>query len=68
MSNKTVLGSFLVGLIIEVMLVLSILKDEKLEVIFEFNGIGDWVIYDTGDSGFFSKEAVGVAALYSYGT
>lgn len=67
-SNKTVLGSFLVGLIMEVILVLSILKDEKLEVIFEFNGIGDWVIYDTGDSGFFSKEAIGVAALYSYGT
>lgn len=41
MSNKTVLGSFLVGLVIEVMLVLSILKDEKLEVIFEFNGMGD---------------------------
>nr|ATP01278.1 NADH dehydrogenase subunit 6 [Chaerephon plicatus] len=67
-SNKTVLGSFLVGLVMEVMLVLSILKDEKLEVIFEFNGMGDWVIYDTGDFGFFSKEAVGVAALYSYGT
>lgn len=52
----------------EILLVISLLKDEKLEIIFEFNGIGDWVIYDTGDSGFFSKEAVGVAALYSYGT
>ena len=35
---------------------------------FEFNGLGDWVIYDTGDSGFFSEEAMGIAALYSYGT
>lgn len=41
MSNKTVLGSFLVGLIIEALLVLSILKGEKLEVIVEFNDVGD---------------------------
>lgn len=26
------------------------------------------MIYDTGDSGFFSEEAMGIAALYSYGT
>nr|YP_009442831.1 NADH dehydrogenase subunit 6 [Tadarida latouchei]ATP01304.1 NADH dehydrogenase subunit 6 [Tadarida latouchei]QJF46872.1 NADH dehydrogenase subunit 6 [Tadarida latouchei] len=66
-SNKTVLGSFLVGLVMEIMVIFSVLKDEKLEVVFEFSGMGDWVVYDTGDSGFFSKEAVGVAALYSYG-
>lgn len=67
-SNKTVLGSFLVGLIIEVVLIFSILSGGDLEVVYEFNDIGDWVVYDTSDFGFFSKEAVGVAALYSYGT
>lgn len=66
-SNKTVLGSFLIGLVIEVVLVFSILKGDKLDTIFEFSGMGDWVVYDAGDSGVFSKEAVGVAALYSYG-
>lgn len=66
-SNKTVLGSFLIGLVIEVVLVFSILKEDKLDTIFEFSGMGDWVVYDAGDSGVFSKEAVGVAALYSYG-
>lgn len=39
-----------------------------MEVVLKFNGPGEWVIYDIGDSGFFSKEAVGVATLYSYGT
>lgn len=67
-SNKTVLGSFLVGLIIEVVLIFSMLSGGDLEVVYEFNDIGDWVVYDTSDFGFFSKEAVGVAALYSYGT
>lgn len=66
-SNKTVMGSFLIGLVIEVVLVFSILKGDKLDTIFEFSGMGDWVVYDAGDSGVFSKEAVGVAALYSYG-
>ena len=39
-----------------------------MEIVFKFNGIGDWVLYDTGDSGFFSEEDIGIAALYSYGT
>lgn len=66
-SNIVVLGSFVVGLFIEFLLVLYVLVGEKLEVIFEFNEVGDWAIYDTGDWGVFSKESIGVAALYSYG-
>nr|YP_004021850.1 NADH dehydrogenase subunit 6 [Rucervus eldii]ADO27635.1 NADH dehydrogenase subunit 6 [Rucervus eldii] len=67
-SNKTVLGAFVTGLLMEVMMVFYVLKDEEVEIVFQFNGLGDWVIYDTGDSGFFSEEAMGIAALYSYGT
>lgn len=67
-SNVVVLGSFIVGLVMEVVLVITVFKDDELGFIFEFNNMGDWVIYDTGDSGMFSKEVVGVAALYSYGT
>nr|YP_009442649.1 NADH dehydrogenase subunit 6 [Myotis riparius]ATO90427.1 NADH dehydrogenase subunit 6 [Myotis riparius] len=66
-SNMVVLGSFVVGLFMEFLLVLYVLAGEKLEVIFEFNEVGDWAIYDTGDWGVFSKESMGVAALYSYG-
>nr|UDH58766.1 NADH dehydrogenase subunit 6 [Mesoplodon mirus]UDH58779.1 NADH dehydrogenase subunit 6 [Mesoplodon mirus]UDH58792.1 NADH dehydrogenase subunit 6 [Mesoplodon mirus]UDH58805.1 NADH dehydrogenase subunit 6 [Mesoplodon mirus] len=67
-SNKVVLGAFLLGLMVEFLVVLCVLENEKMEFVFEFNGLGDWVIYDTGDSGFFSEEAMGIAALYSYGT
>nr|WNH35462.1 NADH dehydrogenase subunit 6 [Giraffa tippelskirchi tippelskirchi]WNH35488.1 NADH dehydrogenase subunit 6 [Giraffa tippelskirchi tippelskirchi] len=66
-SNKTVLGAFIVGLLMEFLMIYYVLKDEEVEIVFKFNGVGDWVIYDTGDSGFFSEEAMGIAALYSYG-
>nr|YP_008999773.1 NADH dehydrogenase subunit 6 [Nectogale elegans]AGH27157.1 NADH dehydrogenase subunit 6 [Nectogale elegans] len=69
-SNNTVLLTFLLGLIGEIVMVTYLLLDEedmKFEVVLNFNSEGDWVIYDTGESGIFSEEAVGVAALYSYG-
>lgn len=66
-SNKVVLGSFVFGLVMEIIVVLSVLKGEGLSVMLEFSGMGDWVIYDVGDPGVVSKEAAGVAALYSYG-
>ena len=68
LSNKAVLGAFVTGLLMEFFMVYYVLKDKEVEVVFEFNGLGDWVIYDTGDSGFFSEEAIGISALYSYGT
>ena len=68
LSNKAVLGAFVTGLLMEFFMVYYVLKDKEVEVVFEFNGLGDWVIYETGDSGFFSEEAIGIAALYSYGT
>nr|AAQ95095.1 NADH dehydrogenase subunit 6 [Ommatophoca rossii] len=67
-SNKVVLGAFVMGLLLELLFACYILKDDEVNIVFEFNGMGDWVIYDTGDSGFFSEEAMGIAALYSYGT
>nr|YP_010037181.1 NADH dehydrogenase subunit 6 [Galictis vittata]QQW47853.1 NADH dehydrogenase subunit 6 [Galictis vittata] len=69
-SNKAVLGAFIVGLLSELLIACYVLEgdDVEVEVVFKFNGAGDWVIYDTGDSGFFSEEAMGIAALYSYGT
>lgn len=66
-SNKVVLGSFVFGVIMETVLVLCVLKGNSVNIMFEFSDIGDWAIYDIGDSGVISKEAAGVAALYSYG-
>lgn len=67
-SSKTVLGAFVLGLVVEMVIAVYVLKGEEVELIFKFNGLGDWVIYDMGDSGLFSEEAVGIAALYSYST
>lgn len=66
-SNKVVIGAFISGLIVEVVFVLCVLNSEELKGLFELNGMGDWVIYSVEDSGVFSKEVMGVAALYSYG-
>nr|ATO90350.1 NADH dehydrogenase subunit 6 [Eptesicus fuscus] len=67
-SNMAVLGSFIIGLIMEAVLVLYALFGEELELIFEFNEMGDWAVYDAGNLDFISQETVGVAALYSYGS
>nr|YP_010455580.1 NADH dehydrogenase subunit 6 [Platyrrhinus matapalensis]UUA63211.1 NADH dehydrogenase subunit 6 [Platyrrhinus matapalensis] len=67
-SSKTVLGSFIVGVVMEFILVCVMLGGVELEADLEFNGLGDWVISDESDLGFISKEVVGVAGLYSYGS
>nr|YP_009754865.1 NADH dehydrogenase subunit 6 [Nanonycteris veldkampii]QIP52965.1 NADH dehydrogenase subunit 6 [Nanonycteris veldkampii]QIP52978.1 NADH dehydrogenase subunit 6 [Nanonycteris veldkampii] len=67
-SSKVVLGAFLLGLVMEVALVSYVLKEEIVGLAIEFNDLGDWVVYDVEDFGFIGKEAIGVSALYSYGT
>lgn len=66
-SNVVVLGSFIIGLVMECMLVLWVLVNGEFGPIFKFNEIGDWVVYDVVDLDLFSNETMGVAALYSYG-
>nr|YP_009144150.1 NADH dehydrogenase subunit 6 [Nyctalus noctula]YP_009564184.1 NADH dehydrogenase subunit 6 [Nyctalus plancyi]AKG50078.1 NADH dehydrogenase subunit 6 [Nyctalus noctula]QAX91548.1 NADH dehydrogenase subunit 6 [Nyctalus plancyi] len=66
-SNLVVMGSFVVGLIVEFLLIMYSLLDEKLELISSYNETGDWAICDAGELGVFSSEIVGVGALYSYG-
>lgn len=66
-SSLVVLSSFIVGLVVEFLLIAYILVSEKLEVIYEFNEMGDWVICDIGEVSVLSSEVVGIGALYSYG-
>lgn len=64
-SNKTVLGSFMAGLVMEACMVWDVLGGEKVII---SSGVGeDWVIYNLGEVGVFSKEMVGVGGLYDYG-
>ena len=41
LSNKAVLGAFVIGLLMEFFMVYYVLKDKEVEVVFEFNGLGD---------------------------
>nr|YP_220730.1 NADH dehydrogenase subunit 6 [Megaptera novaeangliae]ACL27312.1 NADH dehydrogenase subunit 6 [Megaptera novaeangliae]ADC97734.1 NADH dehydrogenase subunit 6 [Megaptera novaeangliae]ADC97735.1 NADH dehydrogenase subunit 6 [Megaptera novaeangliae]ADC97736.1 NADH dehydrogenase subunit 6 [Megaptera novaeangliae]AVM38319.1 NADH dehydrogenase subunit 6 [Megaptera novaeangliae] len=66
-SNKVVLGAFVLGLVVEFLIVVYALKSGEVEIVFEFDGLGDWVVYDIGGSGVFSEEVTGIAALYGYG-
>nr|YP_010455632.1 NADH dehydrogenase subunit 6 [Phyllostomus discolor]UUA63341.1 NADH dehydrogenase subunit 6 [Phyllostomus discolor] len=67
-SNKTVLGAFIVGVIMEFVLVFAVMKDTDLGMIFGFGGGGgDWVSYDVGKAGPVNKELTGVGGLYSFG-
>nr|YP_010455437.1 NADH dehydrogenase subunit 6 [Anoura cultrata]UUA63068.1 NADH dehydrogenase subunit 6 [Anoura cultrata] len=67
-SNKTVLGAFIIGMIMEFILVFAVLKGVELEAVFKFNNLGDWVILDEEGLEPISEEVVGVAGLYSYGS
>ena len=40
-SNKTVLGAFITGLLMEFLIVYYVLKDEEVEIVFKFNDLGD---------------------------
>ena len=31
------------------------MKSGEVKIVFEFDGLGDWVVYGTGDSGIFSE-------------
>ena len=39
---------FLSGELIELAVIIYILKDEEVGSVFQFNGMEDWVIYNTG--------------------
>lgn len=40
-SNKAVLGAFIVGLLSELLIACYVLKDDEVEIVFKFNGMGD---------------------------
>ena len=41
-------------------MVYYVLKDKEVEIVFKFSGMGDWVIYDTGYSGFLVRRLWGL--------
>nr|NP_659324.1 NADH dehydrogenase subunit 6 [Phataginus tetradactyla]CAD13273.1 NADH dehydrogenase subunit 6 [Phataginus tetradactyla] len=66
-SNIVVLGAFVIGMVMELLLMLFMVKGEGLGVAVEFNNKDDWMIYEMGGTEILSGEIMGVSALYSYG-
>ncbi|YP_423960.1 NADH dehydrogenase subunit 6 (mitochondrion) [Lipotes vexillifer] len=67
-SNKVVLGGFLLGLVVEILAVFCVLESENMGIVFDFGGLGDWDCCGVGSFEVFSEEIMGIAGLYSYGT
>nr|YP_009466885.1 NADH dehydrogenase subunit 6 [Chrotopterus auritus]AOS49674.1 NADH dehydrogenase subunit 6 [Chrotopterus auritus] len=66
-SNKTVLGAFVVGVLMEFVLMSVVLGGAELGAVFELVGVGDWALREEGGPSGVSEEVVGVASLYSSG-
>nr|APC60730.1 NADH dehydrogenase subunit 6 [Trinomys yonenagae] len=67
-SNVIIWFSLFLGALSELGLLYVWAKYEHIEVLVDYYGMGEWVIYDAegGNVGFFSEDPAGVAAIYSY--
>ena len=76
-SNKTVVRMFLSGMLMEIVMVLYVQKDEEVDIVFKFNRMGGlsnlwywgfWCGFLVCLFACFSEEALGIAVQYSYDT
>nr|WKD83288.1 NADH dehydrogenase subunit 6 [Loris lydekkerianus lydekkerianus] len=68
-SSVSIWGALLLGVVVEVVMVL--LSGDYcvgVEVVMNFDGMGDWEMYDVGGIGPFRVQSAGTGALYSYGS
>nr|AXY95342.1 NADH dehydrogenase subunit 6 [Trachypithecus barbei] len=66
-SGFEVLGSFLVGLAMEVGLILWILDYGESVVVINLNNMGSWVVFEGEGAGLIREDSIGAGALYDYG-
>nr|APC60885.1 NADH dehydrogenase subunit 6 [Santamartamys rufodorsalis] len=68
MSSVIIWLSLFMGVLSEFVLLYWWVKYEHIEILVDYYGMGEWVIYDVeeGSVGFFSEDPAGVAAIYSY--
>nr|YP_006460476.1 NADH dehydrogenase subunit 6 [Rhinopithecus brelichi]AEO27438.1 NADH dehydrogenase subunit 6 [Rhinopithecus brelichi]AFK92011.1 NADH dehydrogenase subunit 6 [Rhinopithecus brelichi] len=66
-SGFEVMGSLLIGLMMEVVLILWVLDYNELVVVVNLNSMGDWVIFEGEGPGLIREDSIGAGALYDYG-
>nr|YP_009911459.1 NADH dehydrogenase subunit 6 [Leptosciurus otinus]QLD21941.1 NADH dehydrogenase subunit 6 [Leptosciurus otinus] len=67
-SNVVVLGVLLLGVGVELMVVLLTMVFDQVEIVIEFKGMEDWMMFEGDELGLVREDSMGVAALYSYGS
>nr|YP_009865055.1 NADH dehydrogenase subunit 6 [Sundasciurus hippurus]QKE47110.1 NADH dehydrogenase subunit 6 [Sundasciurus hippurus] len=66
-SGVVVLGTLLLGLLVELTVVLLTVLYDGVEVVIEFNNMEGWEVFESEELGLMGEDSMGVAALYSYG-
>nr|QLD21915.1 NADH dehydrogenase subunit 6 [Syntheosciurus brochus] len=65
-SSVVIWGVVLLGVGLELMIVLLTILFDQVEVVIEFKGMEDWVVFGSDELGLVREDSMGVAALYSY--
>jgi hypothetical protein len=58
---------FILGLFVELVFLVLLVKYDEVDVLVEAYDIEDWVVYSSEEIGCLNKDVIGVAAVYSYG-
>nr|CCK73173.1 ND6 [Graphiurus kelleni] len=66
-SNTLVWSMLLSGFLVEIILILLMKGYDKIEVVVNFNGLEDWVVFEGDEIGLIREDSMGVSALYNYG-
>nr|QLD22084.1 NADH dehydrogenase subunit 6 [Guerlinguetus aestuans] len=67
-SNVVIWGVLLLGVGVELGVVLLATVFDQVEIVIEFKGMEDWMVFDADELGLVREDSMGVAALYSYGS
>nr|QTA72882.1 NADH dehydrogenase subunit 6 [Muscardinus avellanarius] len=67
-SNSMVWSMLLSGFVVEIVLILLMKTYDEVEIVINFNGLEDWVLFEVDDVGLIREDSTGVAALYSCGS
>nr|QLD21902.1 NADH dehydrogenase subunit 6 [Syntheosciurus granatensis] len=65
-SNVVIWGVVLLGVAVELMIVYLAMLFDQVEIVIEFKGLEDWMMFDGDELGLVREDSMGVAALYSY--
>nr|QLD21889.1 NADH dehydrogenase subunit 6 [Syntheosciurus granatensis] len=67
-SNVVIWGVVLLGVVVELMVVFLTILFDRVEIVIEFKGLEDWMMFEGDELGLVREDSMGVAALYSYGS